>query len=198
MRFVPRLCEFNPGICLTTEEKHGKTSVRVVKYAVSHYQNTHPITISTISTPTLLPKPHTSIPYKTHTYDNISLNSSSVRNVLDQNFRERTHFMFRNFFRQSCFFFTVEKCGRAEQATEDNIIWRMRIACWIPQATDTHSEYVILIAFPQQRRLHELPSILRYTYIACLVSSLNFKNAWSFISAPLCVFIAWCLIKQND
>jgi len=24
MRTVPRLCEFNPGICLTTEEKHGK------------------------------------------------------------------------------------------------------------------------------------------------------------------------------
>ena len=29
MRSVPRLCEFNPGICLTTKEKHGKTSVRV-------------------------------------------------------------------------------------------------------------------------------------------------------------------------
>ena len=28
MRSVPRLCEFNPGICLTTEEKHGKTSVK--------------------------------------------------------------------------------------------------------------------------------------------------------------------------
>jgi len=27
MRSVPRLCEFNPDICLTTEEKHGKTSV---------------------------------------------------------------------------------------------------------------------------------------------------------------------------
>jgi len=26
-------------------------------------------------------------------------------------------------------------------------IWRMRIACWIPKATDTHLEYVILIAF---------------------------------------------------
>jgi len=25
-------------------------------------------------------------------------------------------------------------------------IWRMRIACWIPHATGTHSEYVILIA----------------------------------------------------
>ena len=31
MRSVPRLCEFNPGIFLTTKEKHGKTSVRVVK-----------------------------------------------------------------------------------------------------------------------------------------------------------------------
>jgi len=29
MRTVPRYCGFYPGICLTTEEKHGKTSVRV-------------------------------------------------------------------------------------------------------------------------------------------------------------------------
>ena len=27
-------------------------------------------------------------------------------------------------------------------------IRRMRIACWIPKATNTHSEYVILIDFP--------------------------------------------------
>jgi len=30
-------------------------------------------------------------------------------------------------------------------------IWRMRIACWIPKATDTHSEYVTLTAFPLQQ-----------------------------------------------
>ena len=35
------------------------------------------------------------------------------------------------------------------------IIWRMRIACWIPKATNTHSEYVILIAFPVPQSLHE-------------------------------------------
>jgi hypothetical protein len=29
VRAVPRLCELYHGICLTTEEKHGKTSVRV-------------------------------------------------------------------------------------------------------------------------------------------------------------------------
>jgi hypothetical protein len=34
-------------------------------------------------------------------------------------------------------------------------------------ATDTHSEYVILITFPQQQWLHERPSILRYTCIGC-------------------------------
>jgi hypothetical protein len=27
-------------------------------------------------------------------------------------------------------------------------IWRMRIAGWIPKARNTHSEYVIIIAFP--------------------------------------------------
>ena len=49
---------------------------------------------------------------------------------------------------------------------------RMRITCWIPMATSTHREYAILIAVPLRRKLRERPSILsllRYTYIACLV-----------------------------
>jgi len=29
-------------------------------------------------------------------------------------------------------------------------IWHMHNPCWIPKATNTHSEYVILIAFPLQ------------------------------------------------
>jgi len=29
-------------------------------------------------------------------------------------------------------------------------IWRMRVACWIPKAMNTHSEYVIHITFPLQ------------------------------------------------
>ena len=47
--------------------------------------------------------------------------------------------------------------------------WRMRIAYWAPKATNTHSEYVILITFPLQQWLNERASVLRYTYIACLV-----------------------------
>jgi hypothetical protein len=33
----------------------------------------------------------------------------------------------------------------------------------------THSEYVILVAFPLQQWLHKRPSVFRYTYMACIV-----------------------------
>jgi len=47
-------------------------------------------------------------------------------------------------------------------------IWRMRIACCVPKATNTHLEYVLLL-FPLEQWLHERTSLLRYTYIVCLV-----------------------------
>jgi len=40
--------------------------------------------------------------------------------------------------------------------------WRMRIAYWIPKATNTHSEYATLIAFPMQQWLRERAWMLRY------------------------------------
>jgi formylmethanofuran dehydrogenase subunit E-like metal-binding protein len=39
-----------------------------------------------------------------------------------------------------------EKNGTARQATDGNIIQRMRFTCWIIKATNTHSECVIFIA----------------------------------------------------
>jgi hypothetical protein len=57
--------------------------------------------------------------------------------------------------------------GGAGQATDD-IIWCMGL-CWVTKATDTHSEYVTLIAFPGQQWLQEHTSMLHYTYIASLV-----------------------------
>jgi hypothetical protein len=49
------------------------------------------------------------------------------------------------------------------------IIRRMRFACRIRKATDTHSEYVIIIAFPRQQWLRERASIVHYTYNVWLV-----------------------------
>ena len=48
-------------------------------------------------------------------------------------------------------------------------LWRMRTAGWIPKATNTHSEYAIILAFPLQQWSHERATLLRFTYIACLV-----------------------------
>ena len=56
-----------------------------------------------------------------------------------------------------------------EQGRPKMTILRVYIACWITKATNTHLEYVIHVAFPPQQWLHERPSMLRYTYIACLV-----------------------------
>ena len=47
-------------------------------------------------------------------------------------------------------------------------IWRVGIACWITRL-HRHLEYVIPIAFPLQRWLHERISMLRCTYITCIV-----------------------------
>jgi len=51
--------------------------------------------------------------------------------------------------------------------------WNMGIACWIPDITGTHSEYVILMALPLQQWLHERASMLRYKYIVCLFKFIN-------------------------
>jgi hypothetical protein len=60
----------------------------------------------------------------------------------------------------------VEKYFRGGQPTNDNVTLRMRFACLITKATNTHSEYVIAIAFPQQPLVGRTPSVLRYTYIS--------------------------------
>jgi len=62
----------------------------------------------------------------------------------------------------------VEKYGKTVEATDDDIIWRTRFACWLPKATDAHSEHVVRIALPLQKLLHKRLSILRYTTLAVL------------------------------
>jgi len=48
----------------------------------------------------------------------------------------------------------VKKYIRFRQAMDD-IIRRLRFESWITEATNTHSECVIIIAFPQQQWLHK-------------------------------------------
>ena len=48
------------------------------------------------------------------------------------------------------------------------IIKCMQFVCWITNATDTHSKYVTIFAFPRQQWIGERFSMSRYTYIARL------------------------------
>jgi len=49
------------------------------------------------------------------------------------------------------------------------IKWLMRTSCCITKATNTHSEYVILIDFPLQQWLHDASQCYVVTCIASLV-----------------------------
>ena len=74
----------------------------------------------------------------------------------------KTHFVFCNFFFRKSYrlWDNVEK-NIVQRGRPQTTMWRMRIACWTPKTTDTHSEYVTLIAFPLQQLLHERTSMLR-------------------------------------
>ena len=83
----------------------------------------------------------------------------------------KTHiFLFSNFFfPENLAGYEVMWKNMVERGRIHVTIWRMRIVCWIPQAINAHSEYVILFAFPLQQWLHERTSVLRHTYIASFV-----------------------------
>jgi len=49
----------------------------------------------------------------------------------------------------------VEKYGRARQAKDGKYNTAHALWCWITRATDTRSEYVIIIAFTLQQWLYE-------------------------------------------
>ena len=113
-----------------------------------------------------------------YNYYNISLNLLRMRNVSDRSCRENqnTHFCWITFSRKSCRLWdNVYNCSTVVQATDDNIVWRVRFAWWLAKATDSHTAYAILTAFPRRKLLGEQASILRYTYIAHLVCFLSPK-----------------------
>jgi hypothetical protein len=69
----------------------------------------------------------------------------------------------------------VEKYGTAAQVTDDNIIRCMRFACWVTNATATHSEYEILTVFPRQQWVRERASVLT-VYVQCRPCLCNTSN----------------------
>jgi len=94
-----------------------------------------------------------------------------MRNFSDKSCRENrhTHFMFNKFLVESRSVYEIMWKNMVEPDRSQKAIGHMRITCWITKATDTNSDYVILIAFPRRNWLQERTSTLRYIYIACIV-----------------------------
>jgi hypothetical protein len=81
---------------------------------------------------------------------------------------QNTHFMCNNFSPENLAVYQITWKYIVQPGSTQMKIWLMRIACSISKATNTHSEYVIVVAFLLQQWLKESASMLLYTYIACL------------------------------
>jgi len=112
------------------------------------------------------------------------------------------HFMFSKVFENRTVYEIMWK-NTVQADRPQMTTWRMRIACWISKATNTHSHYVIFIVFPLQQWLHEHTSLLQHTYVAAplyvLCWSLRCLHADQILSS--CRHWTWsgeiCLWKKE-
>ena len=106
-----------------------------------------------------------------YVFDHISLSSSWNEKFWNKFCTENqnTHFTLNIFFFENRAVYEITWKNMVQPKRPQMTIWCMRIAARIPEAKNTHLEYVILFAFARQQWLHERASMLRYTYTACLV-----------------------------
>jgi hypothetical protein len=113
-------------------------------------------------------------------------------------FRENqnTHLKLNFFFRKSSLLFdNVEMYGTAGKAAVRNIrvIRNMRFGYCVTQDKKTHSEFVILIAFPRQQWLYKRAPVPCYMYIVPLVTVNIFVAV-----AKAKIFSTLCLQVSRD
>jgi len=60
-----------------------------------------------------------------------------MKNVSDESCREKTHFMFNNFF-LNCAIYEIVWKNIGELGRQQRTMWCMHIACWILKVTNTH------------------------------------------------------------
>ena len=84
--------------------------------------------------------------------------------------------------------------GRIMRNTPYYNVITMRFECWMTKATETHSEYVIVIVFPRQKWLRERSSMLQYSTLPVLLNYLIrlLINAY-FVFISNCKNYSWTL-----
>jgi hypothetical protein len=74
----------------------------------------------------------------------------------------------------------MRKYGEVRLATGANTIRSMSFACWVNKATDTHLEYILLVAFPLLQWVGQRHSTLLFKYIGCLICEHDYFLAKDF------------------
>jgi hypothetical protein len=105
---------------------------------------------------------------------------------------QNTRFVFNNVFSENFAVYEIMWKNIVKRDRPQTTLRHTRIACWIPKDINTHRQYVTLIAFPLQQRLHERASALRH-YLSCLTfwlrdapTSLTFNNC---TFCPHCIYV---------
>jgi len=84
---------------------------------------------------------------------------------------QNTHCMFKNFFPpENHAVYEIVWRNMVKSDRPQMTIWRMRIPCWIPEATNTHTQNVqYLSLFHRNDGYANTPQFCVYTYIGCHV-----------------------------
>jgi hypothetical protein len=112
------------------------------------------------------------------------------------------------FWRSCCLWDNVEKYWLVESGRRQVTIWHIRIAYWIPKATNTYSEYVTLIFYckncctnvPQRYVLRIVPASVRTAVFRVVFRNLNLSNReqiWNILSL-LTVWALCFLFSENS
>jgi len=122
---------------------------------------------------------------KTHVHCSLLLR---MRNVLGKTCRENqnTHFVLNNIVQKLCCLWdNVETFGRVRQATYDSMA---HAHCLLDTCTNTLSEYVIVIAFQQQKYLHRCASVLTLDILclSCVIAVLVLDEKGRSNFCPWC------------
>ena len=132
-------------------------------------------------------------------FDHLSLIYFRMRNVSDKIVEKiKTHFMFSNIFSyENCAIHKIKWKNIVKPERPLMTVWHMCIAFWIPKATNTHSEYLIFIAFPCNNGCTNMP---HYYIIHTLPVLLSFYSTHTISSQrrlPLCGCV-WILFSLID
>jgi len=82
---------------------------------------------------------------------------------------KNTYFVINNLFFENPAIYELMWKNIVDLVREHMTIWRMYVAYWISKATNTHSEYVVLVTFHCNSGYTNAPQ--RHTYIACQIPS---------------------------